>query len=61
MIDSITERGDGRGLGILGNRIVKRIFTEPDESTIRLISLRKALRHEREEFEESFKNRLGPH
>ncbi|MGI8408902.1 MAG: BrnT family toxin [Pyrinomonadaceae bacterium] len=49
------------GLGILGNRIVKIIFTEIDDNTIRLISLRKALKYEREESEESFKNRLGPH
>ncbi len=47
------------GLGILGNRIVKIIYTELDEDNIRLISLRKALKDEREEFKKSFENRLG--
>ncbi len=48
------------GLGILGNRVVKIVFTEPDENTIRVISLRRALIYERKEFEQAFKNRLGP-
>jgi uncharacterized DUF497 family protein len=48
-----------KGIGFLGNRIVVVIFTYLDEDTIRIISLRKALKHERKKFEEAFKNRLG--
>ena len=60
--DNRADYGEERwaGLGILGNRIVKVVFTESDEITIRIISLRKALKYEREEFEQAFKNRLGP-
>jgi uncharacterized protein len=35
------------GLGMLDGRIVMVVFTEPDWETIRIISLRKALPHER--------------
>ena len=47
-----------KGIGFLGNRIVVIIFTYRDENTIRIISLRKALKYERKKFEEAFKNRL---
>ena len=40
------------GIGLLGNRIVVVTFTRPDEDTVRIISLRKALKHEREKLEE---------
>jgi uncharacterized DUF497 family protein len=40
------------GIGLLGNRIVVVTFTRPDEDIIRIISLRKALKHERKKFEE---------
>ena len=48
-----------RGIGFLGNRIVVVIFTYRNEDTIRLISLRKALKHERKKFEDALRNRLG--
>jgi uncharacterized protein len=32
--------------------VVVVIFTEPDDSTIRIISLRKARQHERESYEQ---------
>jgi len=35
------------------------VYTEPAEETVRIISLRKALNHERKRFEQEFKNRLG--
>ncbi len=35
------------GIGFLKERIVVVVFNEPNESTIRIISLRKALKHER--------------
>lgn len=47
------------GIGLLGNRIVVVVFTERGEDTIRIISLRKALRHERKKFEEHLRDRLG--
>jgi uncharacterized DUF497 family protein len=39
-------------IGLLGNRIVVVTFTFGRDEVIRLISLRKALRHERKRFEE---------
>ncbi len=47
------------GIGFLGNRIVVVIFTYRNENTIRIISLRKALKNERKKFEEAVENRLG--
>lgn len=47
------------GIGLLGNRIVVVVFTERGEATIRIISLRKALKHERKKFEEALRDRLG--
>jgi uncharacterized protein len=49
------------GIGLLGNRIVVVVFTERGEDTIRIISLRKALKHEREKFEEALRDGLGTH
>jgi len=47
-----------RGIGCLGLATLVVIFTEPMEGVIRLISARKAERHERESFEaEIGKNR----
>ena len=48
-----------KGIGLLGNRIVVVIFTYRGENSIRIISLRKALKHERKKFEEAIRNRLG--
>jgi uncharacterized DUF497 family protein len=49
------------GIGLLGNRIVVVVFTERDEDTIRIISLRKALKHERKKFEAALRDGLGTH
>ncbi len=43
----------------LDGRVVVLVFTEPDEHTIRIISLRKALRHERERFGACLEDQLG--
>lgn len=48
------------GIGLLGDRIVVVTFTEPDDETIRIVSLRKGLRHERKRLEEKLNDRLGP-
>ncbi|MGF1497287.1 MAG: BrnT family toxin [Elainellaceae cyanobacterium] len=47
------------GTGMLDGRVVVLIYTEPDNQTIRIISLRKALSHERRRYEQYLKNRLG--
>ena len=46
------------GIGLLDGRVVVVIYTEPSEEKIRIISLRKALSHERKEYEQYIKNRL---
>ena len=59
-LDTRAEYGEDRrtGIGFLGNRIVVVVFTERGEDTARIISLRKALKHERKQFEEALKNGL---
>lgn len=47
------------GIGFLRQHAVVIIFVEGEDDTIRIISLRKALKHERERFEESLRNELG--
>ncbi len=60
-IDNREDYGETRffGVGFLRNIIVAIVFTEPDEETIRVISLRKALKYEREQLENYFANELG--
>ena len=60
-LDLRKDYGEDRwnGIGFLGNRIVVVIFTYRNENTIRMISLRKALKNERKKFEDAIKNRLG--
>ncbi len=47
------------GIGLLNGRVVVIVYTEPSEQIIRIISLRKALSHERKRYEQYIKNRLG--
>jgi uncharacterized DUF497 family protein len=60
-IDNREVYGETRfiGFGFLKNFVVAIVFTEPDEETIRVISLRKALKYEREYFKEYIKDELG--
>ena len=46
------------GLGITNGRVAVVVFTECGQNCIRIISLRKANRRERELFEEAVKNEL---
>lgn len=46
------------GIGLLRERVIVIVFTEPSEDTIRIISMRKALKHERIKFEEAIRNQL---
>lgn len=59
--DEREDYGEDRwiGVGFLDRRVVVVAFSEPDAETIRIISLRKALQHERERFEELLQDRLG--
>jgi len=64
MLVEFDERGDygeDRWIAIelLSGRVVVVIYTEPDAETIRIISLRKALSHERRRYEQYLQNRLG--
>lgn len=60
-IDNREGYGETRffGIGFLRNIIVAIVFTEPDEETIRVISLRKALKYEREQLENYIEDELG--
>lgn len=60
-LDTKEEYGEDRfiGIGFLKNFVVVMVYTEPEEETLRIISLRKALKHERERFEETLRNQLG--
>ena len=59
-LDDREDYGEDRwiGTGMLDGRVVVVVYTEPDESTIRIISFRKALTHERKRYEQYLKNRL---
>ncbi len=59
-LDSRKEYGEERwiGIGFLRKNIVVVVFTERDNDTIRIISLRKALKHERTQLEKILRNQL---
>jgi len=60
-LDEREEYGEERwiGIGLLDGRVVVVVYTELDEETTRVISLRKALSHERTRYEQYLKNRLA--
>ncbi|NEQ71446.1 MAG: BrnT family toxin [Symploca sp. SIO1B1] len=60
-LDERDDYGEDRwiGIGLLDGRVVVVVYTEPNQETIRVISLRKALSYERRRYEEYLKNRLG--
>lgn len=61
-IDDREDYGEDRwiGIGMLRGRVVVVVFTEPDEETTRIISVRKALSHERSQYEQVLRDQLGP-
>ena len=61
ILDLRQDYGEDRffGLGLLDNRVVAVAFTEPDENTIRIISLRRALAHEKKQYEQYIKQFFG--
>ena len=59
--DDREDYGENRwiGIGLLRGRTVVVVYTEPEDDTVRIISLRKALNHERRDYEEELRDRLG--
>ena len=59
-LDTREDYGEDRwiGIGFLKTLVAVVVYTE-SEDVIRIISLRKALRHERARFEEALRNELG--
>lgn len=47
------------GLGLLDGRAVVVVYSEPEAGIVRIISLRKAIDHERERYEQYLKDELG--
>jgi len=63
MLTALDERedyGEDRwiGIGLLSGRVVVIVFTERGEEAIRIISLRKALKHERIKYEQAIRDGL---
>lgn len=60
-LDERDDYGEDRwiGTGMLDRRVVVIVYTEPNKATIRIVSLRKAISHERRRYEQYLKNRLG--
>ena len=60
-LDERDDYGEDRwvGTGMLDGRVVVVVYTEPNEETTRIISLRKALSYERKNYERYLKNGLG--
>jgi hypothetical protein len=60
-LDEREEYGEDRwiGVGLMENRVVVIVFTEPEEDTIRIISFRKATNEERNNYEQEYKNQFG--
>jgi uncharacterized DUF497 family protein len=59
-LDTREDYGEDRliGIGFLKNVVVVVVYTE-NEDVMRIISLRKALKHERTRFEEALRDELG--
>ena len=60
-LDDREDYGEERwiGVGLLRGHIIVVVFTERDADTIRLISLRKASKHERTKYEQAITDGLG--
>jgi uncharacterized DUF497 family protein len=60
-LDDREDFGEDRwvGIGLLNGRVVVLGYTEPDEDTLRVISLRKALTYEQKRFEKFLTDELG--
>jgi uncharacterized DUF497 family protein len=61
-LDEREDYGEDRwiGVGLLKTFVVVVVYVERADDVIRVISLRKALSHERAEYERILQDRLGP-
>ena len=61
-LDTKKEYGEERwiGIGFLRVNVVVVIFVERSQDAIRIVSARKANKHEREKFKKEIRHRLGP-
>jgi uncharacterized protein len=61
-VDEREDYGEDRwiGIGLLRTTTVVVVYVERFQDVIRIISLRKALAHERNEYEKFLQDRLGP-
>ena len=61
VLDNRHDYGEDRfiGLGLLESRVVVVAFTEPEEDTIRVISIRRALVHEQRQYEQYIQQLFG--
>ena len=59
-LDTRQDYGEDRwiGIGYLRRRVVVIVFTESEEDTIRILSMRKATNNERIKFEETIRDQL---
>lgn len=57
-VDERQDYGEERyiGIGLLDGRVIVVVYTKPDENIVRIISLRKAISHERKRYEQYLKN-----
>jgi uncharacterized protein len=60
-LDDRADYGEERwiGIGLLDGRVVVVVYTEPEHDCVRVISMRKALSHERRDYEAYLQDRLG--
>ena len=60
-LDTRQDYGEDRwiGLGLVEYRVVVLVYTYRDADKVRIISMRKALQHEKYQYEEFLRNRLG--
>src|SRR5688572_20522862 len=61
MLDNRQDYGEDRwiGIGLLKARVVVVVYIEQQEDIIRIISMRKALSHERTKYEKTIRDQLG--
>ncbi len=60
-LDAKREYGEDSfiGVGFIKGRVMVMVFAEPKPDAVRVVSLRKAKKHEQEEFAKAIRNRLG--
>ena len=60
-LDTRFDYGEDRwvGFGSLRGRVVVMVYTTPDRDTVRIISLRKAVKREQVGYEKALRDRLG--